>query len=536
MPARQEYDYIIVGAGSAGCVLADKLSRDGKHTVAIVEAGGKDNSLVVKIPAGAMKAAGNPDFDWCYVSEPDPTRGGRTDAWPRGRVVGGSSSTNGQLYVRGQAEDYDAWATQGNKGWSYDDVLPYFKDIEGYAEETHSELRGTKGKLHIEKLRKPHMLSEAFVEAAAQTGIPANPDYNGASQEGAAIVQVTQKRGWRQSSSTAFLKPALQRKNVHLIVDALVERIDLEGKVARGITYTSEGESKTITARREVILAAGAIGSPQLLMLSGIGPADHLKDLGIGVTANLAGVGQNMQEHSGVWIVQQVVDSVRTVNQEYNLMGAVRNGLRYIIDGTGAAASPPAQATAFIRSSEREATPDVQVLFTPLGYTIEGQDVVPMSTPAMMCVPTVCHPDSRGEIKLAAANAASAPLILPQLLNDDRDCARLQAACEWVREVFCAPSMKPYAMGEQFPGPQISSGEEWRELFRAAAGPVYHVTSTCAMGSGPQSVVDDQLRVHGIERLRVVDASIMPRITSGNTNAPAMMIGAKGADLILQAV
>ncbi|MEP0393006.1 MAG: GMC family oxidoreductase N-terminal domain-containing protein [Erythrobacter sp.] len=534
MSAFEEFDFIIVGAGSAGCVLAEKLSQDGTHTIAVVEAGGKDSSLVVKIPAGAMKAAGNPDFDWCYVSEPDPTRSGRTDAWPRGRVVGGSSSTNGQLYVRGQAEDYDAWAEQGNAGWSYDDVLPYFKDIEGYAEESVSDLRGTKGNLHIEKLRKPHRLSDVFVEAAAETGIPANPDYNGASQEGAAIVQVTQKRGWRQSSSKAFLKPALQRKNVHLIVNALVEKIDLDGNVARGITYTSGGEIKALRARREVILAAGAIGSPQLLMLSGIGPADHLKALGIDVSANLPGVGQNLQEHSGVWIVQQVADNVRTVNQEYNFAGAVRNGLRYLMDGTGAAASPPAQATAFIRSSDKEPSPDVQVLFTPLGYTIDGQNVVPMSTPAMMCVPTVCHPDSRGEIKLSAANAATAPLILPQLLSDDRDCARLQAACEWVRKVFSAPSMKPYSVTEQFPGPQISTDEEWRELFRAAAGPVYHVTSTCAMGSDKQSVVDSQLRVHGIKNLRVVDASIMPRITSGNTNAPAMMIGAKGADLILQ--
>tara|TARA_R110001606_G_scaffold176867_3_gene323414 strand:- start:29657 stop:31267 length:1611 start_codon:yes stop_codon:yes gene_type:complete len=534
MKPTDEFDYIIVGAGSAGCVLADKLSQNGRYTVAVVEAGGPDSSLVVKIPAGAMRASGNPDFDWCYMSEPDPTRDQRTDAWPRGRVVGGSSSTNGQLWVRGQAEDYDAWAAQGNPGWSYDDVLPYFKDLESYTGSSTDDLRGTEGPLHVEMLRKPHLLSSAFVAAASETGIPAISDYNGANQEGASIVQVTQKRGWRQSASKAFLRGALKRNNVHLIVNALVRNIDIEDKVARGITYSSNGVTKSLRARQEVILSAGAIGSPQLLMVSGIGPGDHLKDLGIDVVEDLPGVGQNLQEHSGIWVVQEVVDTVRTVNQDYNLMGVVRNGLRFLIDGTGAAASPPAQATAFIRSGPQEATPDVQVLFTPLGYTIEGQDVVPMSSPAMMCVPTVCHPDSRGEIRLNTASAADSPLIFPRLLSDDRDSARLQAACEWVRKVFAAPSMKPYAKSEQFPGPQVQSDADWRELFRAAAGPVFHVTSTCKMGSGPDSVVDSNLRVRGIDRLRVVDASIMPRITSGNTNAPAMMIGAKAADLILQ--
>ncbi|WP_321326103.1 GMC family oxidoreductase N-terminal domain-containing protein [uncultured Parasphingorhabdus sp.] len=534
MKATDEFDYIIVGAGSAGCVLADRLSHNGRYTVAVVEAGGPDSSLIVKIPAGAMKASGNPDFDWCYMSEPDPTRDQRTDAWPRGKVVGGSSSTNGQLWVRGQAEDYDAWAAQGNAGWSYNDVLPYFRELESYTGVSDDGLRGADGPLHVEELRKPHILSSAFVAAASETGIPAIADYNGANQEGASIVQVTQKRGWRQSASKAFLRRALKRKNVHLIVNALVRKIDIEDKIARGITYSSNGATKSLRARQEVILSAGAIGSPQLLMLSGLGPGDHLRERGIDVVENLPGVGQNLQEHSGIWVVQEVVDTVRTVNQDYNLMGIVRNGLRFLIDGTGAAASPPAQATAFIRSGPQEATPDVQVLFTPLGYSIEGQEVVPMASPAMMCVPTVCHPDSRGEIRLKSASATDAPLIFPRLLSDDRDSARLQAACEWVRKLFEAPSMKPYAKAEQFPGPQVDSDADWRALFRAAAGPVFHVTSTCAMGSGPDSVVDADLRVRGVGRLRVADASIMPRITSGNTNAPAMMIGAKAADLILR--
>ena len=534
MQSAVEFDYVIVGAGSAGCVLADRLSENGRFSVAVVEAGGDDSSLVVKIPAGAMKAAGNPKFDWCYTSEPDPTRNDRVDAWPRGRVVGGSSSTNGQLWVRGQREDYDNWQAQGNAGWSFDDVLPYFQSLEDYDDPDADPSRSTDGPLHVEMLRKPHMLSSAFVSAAAQTGVPAIGDYNGASQEGASIVQVTQKRGWRQSSSKAFLSRALKRGNVHLIVDALVEGIALEGKTAKGINYSRNGQSKQVRARKEVILCAGAIGSPQLLMLSGIGPASHLSELGIETVQDLAGVGQNLQEHSGVWLVQKVDDNVRTVNMEYNLPGMVRNGLRFLIDGTGAAASPPAQATAFIRSADHEPSPDVQVLFTPLGYTIDGQSVVPMSTPAMMCVPTVCHPDSRGEIKLAEASAKVSPLILPRLLSDERDCARLQAACEWVRDVFKAPAMQPYSLSEEFPGAAVTSDEDWRELFKAAAGPVYHVTSTCSMGTDPESVVDSSLCVHGIAGLRVADASIMPRITSGNTNAPAMMIGAKAADMILQ--
>ena len=268
MKPTDEYDYIIVGAGSAGCVLADRLSQNGRYTIAVVEAGGPDTSLVVKIPAGAMRASGNPDFDWCYMSEPDPTRDERTDAWPRGRVVGGSSSTNGQLWVRGQAEDYDAWSAEGNSGWSYDDVLPYFKDLENYTGASTEDLRGTEGPLHVEMLRKPHQLSSAFVAAASETGIPAIQDYNGANQEGASIVQVTQKRGWRQSASKAFLRRALKRNNVELIVNALVLGIDIEDKVARGITYSSDGVTKSLRARQEVILSAGAIGSLIFLTVS----------------------------------------------------------------------------------------------------------------------------------------------------------------------------------------------------------------------------------------------------------------------------
>ena len=534
MEPTREYDFVIVGAGSAGCVLAEKLSQDGSNTVAVVEAGGPDTSLLVKIPAGAMRAAGNPDFDWCYMSQPDPTRNGRTDAWPRGKVVGGSSSTNGQLWVRGQSEDYDNWADAGNSGWAYEDVLPYFKEIENYTGPDGDNIRGKGGPLHIEPLRKPHRLSSAFVEAASQTGIPANPDYNGVSQEGAAIVQITQKRGWRQSSAKAYLHRALRRKNVDLITGALVSAIDLEGKIARGITYSCDGKQASLRARREVILSAGAIGSPQLLMLSGIGPAQHLKDVGVEVVEDVPGVGQNLQEHLGVWIVQQVVDHVRTVNQDYNPIGFVKSGLRFLIDGTGPAASPPAQATAFVRSSVSAPSPDIQVLFTPIGYTIEGQDVVPMATPAMMAVPTVCHPDSRGQIKLAKPTIETAPLILPELFSDERDVQRLRAACEWVRNMFAAPAMQPFAKGETLPGPAVQSDEEWRELFQAAAGPVFHVTSTCKMGQTAECVVGADLRVNGIVNLRVADASIMPRITSGNTNAPSMMIGAKAADLILQ--
>lgn len=538
MSQRQEFDFVIVGAGSAGCVLAEKLSACGKYTVAVVEAGARDTSLMVKIPAGAMRLGGNPDFDWCYMSQPDPSREGRSDAWPRGKVVGGSSSINGQLWVKGQDEDYDAWADAGNAGWSATDVAPYFRSIEHFAGPDADDVRGTDGPLHIEPLRKPHLLTEAFVAAAAQTGLPVTSDYNGVQQEGAGIAQVTQKRGLRTNSSTAFLKRALKRKNVQLITKALVRSIVIEGKQARGIIYSQGGNTQTLHARREVILSAGAINSPQLLMLSGIGPAQHLRDVGVEVVHDLPGVGQNMQEHPGVWVAQDVVSSVRTINQEANALGVLRNGLRFLIDGTGAAATPPAQGTAFIRSGPGAASPDVQVLFTPIGYTIEGKDVKPMATPAMMAVPCVCHPDSRGHLQLASASAEDKPLIHPNLLGDERDLARLRGACRWVRDLFNAPAMKPYAVRETLPGPDVQSNEEWDALFRAAAGPVYHISSTCAMGSGgsqnSMSVVDDRLRVHGISGLRVADNAIMPRITSGNTQAPAMMIGAKAAAMIMK--
>lgn len=526
-------DFVVVGAGAAGCVLADKLSENGKYSVVVLEAGGMDSSPLVRIPAAVIFTAGNPKFDWCLASEPDPTRNNRTDAWPRGKIVGGSTSTNGQLYVRGQPSDFDHWADLGNKGWAYDDVLPYFKALECYSGIDPDNCRGRDGQLKVQGVRGPHKLSEAFVEAAAEAGIPQNPDYNGPRQFGAALVQATQNRGWRHSASRAFLHPHRNRKNLRLITGATAQRIEVVDSVACGIHYLKDSRPGYIAARKEVVLAAGAIASPQLLMLSGIGEKAHLQELGIGVKKDLPGVGKNLQEHAGVWIVKRVKDGIRTLNMDFGLQGALRHGPRFLLMGSGPIATPTAQAVAFIRSSPTQDNPDIQIHFTPLGYQIDGGEVALLDHPAMLCVVNVSNPESRGRISLAGADPSLAPKIEARLLDAPDDVKRLIDGCRIVRKIMSAPALGAHSLDETFPGEDVQTDQQWAELLRDAVGPVYHVVGTCKMGNDDSAVVDQQLRVHGISNLRVADASIMPTITSGNTNAPTMMIAAKAANDIL---
>lgn len=534
MDDRHTCDYIIVGAGAAGCVLAEALSQDQNCRIVVLEAGGGDWSPILNIPAGKVYALGNPKYDWRYRTEPDPTRNSKVDVWPRGKVVGGSTSINGLFFVRGNAADFDDWASLGNAGWAYKDVLPYFKKIESYSG-GDAEFRGRHGRQRISDVPAPHKLSSLFVEAAVESGIPRAMDYNGPDQEGAALAQTTIHSGFRQSASKAFLHDALKRPNVELIKNATADRINVVDGTAKSVTYRRQGKKRTLHANCEVILCAGAIASPQLLMLSGIGPRNHLSDVGIETIIDLPGVGENLQEHCGVWIMHGVRKGIRTANMDYNAWGILKHGLRYLLTLDGQAATPTSQALAFIKTSEAERAPDVQIHFMPMGYDISGSAISVLDSPAMMAVPNVSRPRSRGTLCLRSNDPLQPPLINPRLLDYKEDIERLIAACRAVRKIFETETFSGIAENEIFPGPDVQTDKEWEDVLRTHVGPVFHIAGTCKMGSDDLSVVGSDLRVHGVGNLRVIDASIMPVITSGNTNAPTMMIAAKGADLIKQA-
>jgi len=532
MKDRRSFDYVIVGAGAAGCVLAEALSRDTNCQVCVLEAGGSDWSPILHVPAGKVYALGNPKYDWRYQTEPDPSRNDKVDVWPRGKVVGGSTSINGLFYVRGNLSDFDHWASLGNDGWAYKDVLPYFKQIESY-NGGEDEVRGRTGRLRITDVPAPHKLSSLFVDAACEVGIPRAADYNGSDQEGASLAQTTIHSGFRQSASKAFLEDALKRPNLTLITQAHVETVVMEAGTATGVTYRTRGKTKKLIAEREVILCAGAVATPQLLMLSGIGPRDHLKDMGIETKVNLPGVGENLQEHCGIWIMQGVRTGIRTANMDYNLFGILKHGLRYVLTRGGQAATPTSQALAFIKTSPSEPVPDAQIHFMPMGYSIGDSAIKVLPTPAMMAVPNISRPKSRGSIRLASVDPHAPPRIFPRLLDHGEDMERLISACKIVRNIFATSVFSGVSEDELFPGPDVQTDRDWEHVLREHVGPVFHIAGTCKMGKDDMSVVGSDLRVRGVNNLRVVDASIMPTITSGNTNAPTMMIAAKAADMII---
>lgn len=531
MSDRHSFDYVIVGAGAAGCVLADALSKDPNCHVCVLEAGGADWSPVVQIPAGKVFALGNPKYDWRYQTEPDPTRNNKVDVWPRGKVVGGSTSINGLFYVRGNPSDFDDWASLGNDGWAYEDVLPYFKQIESY-DGGDADVRGRTGKLRITDVPAPHTLSSLFVDAAHEAGIPKADDYNGRVQEGASLAQTTIYAGFRQNASRAFLREARKRPNLKLITHAHAETVTIEAGAATGVTYRKRGVTKHLLAEREVLLCAGAVASPHLLMLSGIGPRDHLQDMGIETKVHLPGVGENLQEHGGIWITYGVREGIRTANMDYNLLGVLKHGLHYLLTRDGQIATPTSQALAFFKTVPSEPIPDAQIHFMPMGYSIGESVIRVLPTPAMMAVPNVGRPKSRGSIRLASKDPQAPPRIYPRLLDHEDDVNRLIAACRTVRKIFATQVFSGVAATELFPGPDVETDEEWESLLRQHVGPVFHIAGTCKMGADDMSVVGNDLCVHNVSNLRIVDASIMPTITSGNTNAPTMMIAAKAADMI----
>ena len=524
------FDYIIVGAGSAGCVLANRLSTDPSNRVLLLEAGGRDINPWIHVPVGYFKTMHNPNTDWCYKAEADPGLCGRSLDWPRGKVLGGSSSINGLLYIRGQAEDFDHWRQLGNAGWAYDDVLPYFirsEDQERGADKYH----GVGGPLAVSNMRVRRNVCDAFIAACEELGIPRNDDFNGARQEGAGYFQLTSRKGFRCSTAVGYLRPAKRRKNLKIVTNALSERVLLDERRANGVRYFAEGRSVEVHARREVILSAGAIGSPHILMLSGVGPGAELMQFGIPVIHDLPGVGGNLQDHLQIRAVYKCTEP--TLNDEVNnFFLKMRIGLEYILFRSGPMSMAASLVCAFAKTRKELATPDIQFHFQPLSADKPGEGLHPYSA----FTASVCQlrPESRGRIKLKNSDPFAYPAIHPNYLATRTDQETVVAGMKLTRRLSQSSAMAPYVEGELLPGPGAVTDEELLDSARTLAQTIYHPVGTCKMGNDEQAVVDERLRVRGIQSLRVADASIMPTITSGNTNAPAIMIGEKASDMILE--
>ena len=523
------HDYVIVGAGSAGCVLANRLSEDGRHRVLLLESGPKDDYLWIHIPIGYGKTMFHPVYNWGFYTEPDPGVNNRKIYWPRGRGLGGSSSINGLICVRGQREDYDRWEALGNRGWSWREVLPYFRKSE-HNTRGANEYHGGDGPTWSSDIGEKHELMEAIIRAANEIGVPRNDDFNGVTQEGVGYYQLFTRNGWRCSAATAYLRPARRRPNLRIETGAHATGIFFEGTRAEGVTYHQRGRLRAARAAREVIIAAGALQSPQLLQLSGIGRAPLLRGLGISVVRDLPGVGENLQDHLQHRLIFRVKKPITTNDELRSLFGRLKIGLEWLLFRKGPLAIGINQGGLFTRVLPESTTPDVQFHFATLSADVAGGEPHPWSG----CTFSVCQlrPESRGTVMIKSRDPLEPPAMRPNYLATETDCRCAVEGIKFARRLAAAAALAAYIDDEYRPGAAQQGDDALLNFARNYGATIFHPAGTCRMGSDPMAVVDERLRVHGLAGLRVVDCSIMPTLTSGNTHAPVVMIAEKAADMI----
>lgn len=530
------FDYIIIGAGSAGCILANRLSESGKYSVCVLEAGPKDTNPFIHIPAGFIKTLYNPRINWMYKTEPSYWTGDRPIDVPRGKTLGGSSSINGHIYNRGQRMDYDSWAQRGNKGWGYADILPYFKRCEQRIGEGDDTFRGRSGNLKVTNLNYQHPLCDAFINGAGELGIPRNSDYNGTEQEGISYVQRTTHKRRRVSTARAFLNPVKSRFNLEIKTNVLVTKIILDGRKAVGVEFQRPGKpghNSFIRANKEVVLSAGAINSPHLLQLSGIGPAKLLRSIGLDVLHDLAGVGENLRDHYAPRFCGRV-KGISTINEQSKGISIVGEVLKYFLGGKSILNLSPSMVYGFWHSDPSVKSNDIQFVFAPASYKLGNHGLL-ADHPGFTVAAWQHRPESKGWVRARSTDPFDKPTIQPNYLAEEADRKVTISAMKLARQLMHTKALKPYFDGEEYPGEHVQSDDELLEAARHWGSTTYHVMGTCRMGPAedPTAVVDDQLKVRGLDALRVIDASIMPAMLSANLNAGTMMIGEKGADLLL---